>query len=281
MLHFFCLFLLLLSAFIQNSIASDCVHKYSQSKAQVLDVSDYGTLVLSDNRTVRLAGVILPLVPDKVSDRENWQGSVNSINEIKSLLVGRNVQLHLSDMKRDRYGIWPAYVYLLKRGKKVWVQKKLVLEGFARVSSINYKSECIGQLLEAERGARLAKRGVWKHEAFQVRSAGDVWGLIRLVDRFQIVEGKVADAVDVKGRIYLNFGRDWRRDFTVKIPRKSWKQFHEKGLSLSSFKEQKVRVRGWIQLRNGPLIEARHPDLIEFIGKRSQAKRVSPISTDW
>ncbi|MGH1351935.1 MAG: thermonuclease family protein [Methyloligellaceae bacterium] len=276
----FCLIFSL--AFFQNLIVYACVHKYSESKAQVLDVSDYGTLILSDNRTVRLAGVILPFVPDEVSEKRNWRGSVDSISKIKSLLTGKNIQLHHRDMRRDRYGIWPAYIYAVVKGKKVWVQKKLVEDGFARVSPINYKSECIRQLLDVEGEARRSNRGLWKYEAFGIRSAKDVWKLMRLVDRFQVVEGKVADAVAVKGRVYLNFGKDWRRDFTVKISRSSWKRFTEKGLSLSSFKGRMVRVRGWVQLRNGPLIEVKNPDIIEFIGNgKKPGQGGVTVSTDW
>ncbi len=279
-LHYFLLSLLFL--FPQQLSASECVHKYSKTSAQVLEVSDYGTLVLSDNRTVRLAGVVLPFVPAEVANAKNWPNGIKSIEKIRNWLVGKNIQLHLSDMKRDRYGIWPAYVYLSGNGKKIWVQSRLVSEGTVRVSSINYKYECLKQLLEVEHVARKANLGLWAYEAYRVRFAEDIWGLMRLVDRFQIVEGKVIDVVEVKGRVYLNFGRNWRKDFTVKISKGAWGRFKEKGLSLNSFKGKRVRVRGWIQLRNGPLIEVKHPDLIEVIDKnKKKAQPTSSISTDW
>ena len=33
--------------------------------------------------------------------------------------------------------------------------------------------------------------------------------------RFELVEGEVLNADEVRGRGYLNFGRDWRQDFTA------------------------------------------------------------------
>jgi hypothetical protein len=43
------------------------------------------------------------------------------------------------------------------------------------------------------------------------------------------------------------------------------RQFTQEGLRPESYKGRRVRVRGWLQSRDGPMIEATHADQIEVI----------------
>jgi micrococcal nuclease len=67
------------------------------------------------------------------------------------------------------------------------------------------------------------------------------------------------------GRIYLNFAEDWRRDFTVSVARKDVDAFTAAGIDLKELAGKTIRVRGWLQWRNGPMIEATHPEQIELV----------------
>jgi micrococcal nuclease len=69
----------------------------------------------------------------------------------------------------------------------------------------------------------------------------------------------------VAGRIYLNFAEDWRRDFTVSIERKNADAFAAAGIDLKGLAGKTIRARGWLQWRNGPMIEATHPEQIELV----------------
>ena len=66
-------------------------------------------------------------------------------------------------------------------------------------------------------------------------------------------------------RIYLNFARDWRRDFTLSIDRKNEAAFAAAGIDLRALAGKRVRVRGTLIWRNGPMIEADHPEQIELL----------------
>jgi micrococcal nuclease len=48
------------------------------------------------------------------------------------------------------------------------------------------------------------------------------------------------------------------------IPRAAWRLFEEAGVDPLAFEGREIRVRGWIQKWNGPLIEATHPEQIEL-----------------
>jgi len=75
----------------------------------------------------------------------------------------------------------------------------------------------------------------------------------------------VLDAATVKGRTYLNFGADWREDFTVSIDKRAMKLFKKSGFDLLALKNKRIRVRGWLKKFNGPMIEASHPEQIEVL----------------
>jgi hypothetical protein len=80
-----------------------------------------------------------------------------------------------------------------------------------------------------------------------------------------LIEGRVADAVKIKGQVYLNFGQDWRKDFTITLKAKVARLFAKAGVDPLGFKGRMVRVRGWLKKYNGPMIEASHPEQIEVI----------------
>jgi hypothetical protein len=68
------------------------------------------------------------------------------------------------------------------------------------------------------------------------------------------------------GTIYLNFGRRWSEALTVTISKRHERIFSGAGLSLNRLEGRTVRIRGWIEERNGPRIEANRPEQIEVAG---------------
>ena len=69
----------------------------------------------------------------------------------------------------------------------------------------------------------------------------------------------------MRGRAYLNFGEDWRSDFTVTLSPAVRRRFERDGIDPVSYGRRRVRVRGWIKSFNGAMIEASHPEQIEVI----------------
>jgi hypothetical protein len=143
-----------------------------------------------------------------------------------------------------------------------WLQGEMVARGMARVRSLPDNRSRLADLLRAEAAARAGKRGIWAHPFYRVRSPRDAEGDI---DSFQIVEGAVIDRARVRDRIYLNFGPDWRTDFTVSIETRLLPAFVKASLDPTDLKGRTIRVRGWIESRNGPFIDATHPEQIEVL----------------
>jgi len=67
----------------------------------------------------------------------------------------------------------------------------------------------------------------------------------------------------VRRRGYVNFGADWKSDFTISIAPRDRKLFGPEGEDILAFKGRIIRVRGWIKSFNGAMIEATHPEQIE------------------
>ncbi len=100
-----------------------------------------------------------------------------------------------------------------------------------------------------------------------MRKAEAVTELAAELGRFTLVEGRVVSVRESGGTIYVNFGRRWTEDFTVTVQRRLERTFGAAGLELKSLAGRTVRVRGVIEERGGPWIEASRPEQIEIVGR--------------
>lgn len=130
----------------------------------------------------------------------------------------------------------------------------------AAVSSANILSE----LLVAEYQARQKKIGLWALPQYADIPADDAYNHI---GRYGFVVGVVQDVVRVKSVIYLNFGDDWRKDFTAVIKAGDVKKSWPKSFDPQSYKGQHICVRGWLERRNGAMIAVETPWQIENLDK--------------
>jgi micrococcal nuclease len=217
----------------------------------VVGVVEPAILTLADGRRLRLANILVPQAGQPLS------GSVAA--RLAARVTGKPMALVFETRAVDRHGDLVAQG-ILPDGD--WLQKDLIVEGFARVHSRGDMRRCVGTLLEEEAKARAAKRGLWNDPYFRVRGAGD---LANDIGTFQTVEGKVLDVAKVRKRVYLNFGPDYRTDFTVTISPADARRLAREGIDPAGWSGGTVRVRGWISLLNGPEIELTHPEQIEVL----------------
>jgi hypothetical protein len=82
--------------------------------------------------------------------------------------------------------------------------------------------------------------------------------------RFTLVKGKVISVRESGSTIYVNFGRRWSEDFTVTVLKRNERAFTAAGLELKTLAGRDVQVRGFIEERGGPWIEATRPEQIEL-----------------
>ena len=224
-----------------------------------MSIVDGDTVVLQDGREVRLVGLQAPKLALGRRNFTDWPLAAEAREALAALVKNEDVQLSYGGRQEDRYGRQLAHLYLAD-GR--WVQGAMIAKGLARVYSFPYNRSCVAELLHLEKEAREARRAIWGHPYYAVLPAGETNNLLTHVDSFQLVEGIVQSAALVRGRLYLNFGEDWREDFTVTIAPKHRQQFSE---DLKVYRDARVRVRGWIKSYNGPEIVVTHPEQIEFL----------------
>ena len=181
---------------------------------------------------------------------------------INALILGKNLTFKRPPGSgSDRYGRLLAFAFT--DGKMV--QQALLAEGQARVSARAGGPPCAEALLTAEAEARTARRGLWADAAAAPFDAAQPDRIVAQQGQFALVEGKVLSVREAGGVIYVNFGRRWSRDFSLTILRRNQRLFSAAGMGLQSLQGRHVRVRGTVELRGGPAIEAEVPEQIEII----------------
>ena len=231
-----------------------------EREARVVEVIDAGTVLLDDGETVRLAGIEAPVLAHGGADSPGAQIASDARQALATLVQGRRVGLASGGTRRDRYGRVRAH--LVRTDDGAWIQGALLALGLARVHSLVDDRAVVADMLAIERGARAGRLGLWSQPRYRVRAAGEAGARLR---GFHVVEGRVKAAAVVRGRGYLNFGADWRDDFTVSIGPRDRRLFEAAGIAVEDYEGRLVRVRGWVQSFNGPMIEATHPEQIEVL----------------
>ena len=229
------------------------------AEARVVGVIDGSTVILDDGETVRLAGIEVP---------RHTSGGASGVEPLAEkarqtlahLVQGHLVGLAAGDAPRDRYGRLRGH--LVRSDDGTWIQGVLLDAGLARVHSLVDERAAVTEMLVIERRARAERRGIWSQPRYRVLAAGNADTGLR---SFQLVEGRVEAAAAVRGRGYLNFGDNWREDFTVSIGPRDRRRFETAGIAIEDYEGRLVRVRGWIDSFNGPMIEATHPEQIEVL----------------
>ncbi|MGX6646728.1 thermonuclease family protein [Maricaulaceae bacterium MS644] len=120
-------------------------------------------------------------------------------------------------------------------------------------------------LYTAEAAARAENSGAWSSGAFSVLGP-DPNALSQRLDGPVIVEGRVVDTGEARDRrVFVNFGLDWRSDFTATADRRSREVFSEAGIDLMALEGAQIRVRGWLYETNGPAVSLTHPAQLEIV----------------
>lgn len=201
-------------------------------------------LRLADGRRLRLAGIL-----------------VLSPGEAGALLqgaLGQALRLDPPEPPLDRHGRLRAQAH-----GAGWLQGELVRAGLAVVDPApDVPDDALAALLALEREARAAGRGSWAKGGlgpFPAERVGAPAGA------YALVRGRARAVASAGEFVYVNFGRDWRRDFTARVASGEARRLLRQGLDLGRLAGRDVIVRGWLLEANGPMIEVAHPAQIEVV----------------
>lgn len=212
-------------------------------------VLDADTLRLEDGRELRLTGLRVSRPADR------WSQAARDL--LQGRAVGRRVTLDPPVPATDRRGRFLAQA---TTADGLWLQGLLLEAGLARVETYADNHARAAEMLAIEAAARTAGRGLWSDPRLRVLGAAEAE---TAGEGFHLVEGRVVRVVERRDRFYLDFGQDWRRDFSVTILKRDRAAFAAAGLDPAGLGDARLRVRGWMRMFNGPMIDATHPQQIE------------------
>ena len=233
------------------------------SEVRGAGVADARSVRLQDGRVLRLAGI----EPFGVLLPDSRTADAALVARLNSIVDGGPLQIAVLDEKPDRYGRIPATLATTDGGI---VQEALAREGLAIAFPTGDPVPCFDRILAAEDSARRGRRGFWKgYDPPRARPEE----LRRQIGRMAIFEGVAVSVGNRPYRTYLNFGGRWSEDVTVEIEAGDRARFGGE-LGLANLSGKRLRVRGWVEERGGPMVTVRSPLQMQAI--EAEVERGTP-----
>ncbi len=234
-------------------IIFDCIliGTHAAEFATVKSITDGDTIKLTDGSSVRLTGVNCPEKSRGNKAAEPF--ALAAKRTLEKLLHNRRAKVIDGQQNRDAYKRRLAYVFT---PSGVDVQKELLKNGYCSIVAIPPNLRFIKQYQNAEAFAKRSGKGIWQHDYFRYKNAGE---LKKTNTGFQFVSGRVRHVGQSKKDIYLNVSKR----FTVRIPKVDWnKYFSGKPRKL---KGKRLQVSGWVShSERGLQMKVQHPAMMKI-----------------
>ncbi|MCB1555808.1 MAG: thermonuclease family protein [Alphaproteobacteria bacterium] len=262
------LFLLLASFFVPGSRA-ETLPDFSSLRlittAQVSDVIDPLRVRLTDGTIVQLAGLDVPDLDPHEPGKNAQAAQLYLSDRLKNKQIRLYQTKDPEKGRTNRMGYALGHLVLKGDGEDkddLWINGTLLEMGFARLFPGPRNPEMATAMIDRENHARLSKQGLWADSAYRLLTPDTA---AERMDDWGIVEGTVFSIATVKNTVYLNFGPDWRTDFTIVVESAIRKAFGKQGIDLFTLQGKTLRVHGWLERYNGPAIKLSDPAWLEIL----------------
>jgi len=227
----------------------------------------------AEGQIIKNALVKAPELWEPGANYASWPHAAEAKKALQEKVAGKTVTLYCEGQRTNRLGELVAHVIMPDGG---WLALELVREGHVFVFPGATRKQGLETLYTAEEEARAAKLGLWQ---FRNLTPVEAEGGQVKVGWFQIVRGTVKDVGSVRGTTFLNFGDDWRTDFTIEIPPLVLRQFSQLGKDPELFRGRMIEGRGWIDSKAGPRLLLQGPGqvrLLDAAGDTAAEKQSQP-----
>ncbi len=244
-------------------------HLPAGRQAMVTAIAGADRLLLDDGTSVVLASLRVPRVA-ATADGSAEPGFAEAEAALAALTLNRAVQLYGPPGAVDRYGHHRAHIALISPdgAPRAWLQGMLLSRGMARAyPPAAEQPDLAAAMLALETAARSERLGLWRQRDYTIRSAAAPH---QIPASFQLVEGRVLAIGESGNSLFLNFGADWRQDFTVVVERSDRNGFSKGLRRLRSLQGQRLRVRGHVFQYGGPAIRVRHDYAMERLEEEAR-----------
>ena len=239
---------------------SDYAALRSMGNMLVNQVIDPLRVRLNDGRIVQLSGLDIP----DLNASNPGDISAKAFAMLKSMLDHKQVTLYQTkedgESRKNRMGHYLGH--LETHDGKFWIQGALLQNGFARIQPAATHNEMAAQMLVLENEAITEKRGLWANDAYSVLTPETA---DKAMNNWAIVEGTIAKTGSSNNVIFLNFGDDWRKDFTIGVEGEARRQLAKNNITSLNLAGKRVRVHGWVESYNGPYIKLSNAIWLEFL----------------
>jgi len=241
-----------------DSAAAPACELRSAGESAVAAVTGPQTLRLVDGRSIHLAEIIAVAPPP----RADLDPDLDPVSYLKAA-IGKKVEVKVGGTERDRYGVVTAHLFVASE-PSLWLEDGLVAAGLALAAPQADNKACFQRLRATESAARSQGRGNWGTSVFKILPASDPRVIANLVQTYQIVEGEVKSVARSGSRVTLNFGDEKKFAFKAFAEGPAAKRIG--GANGESLVGKTVRIRGWVERKQGPSITEVLPEQIEIVG---------------
>lgn len=182
-------------------------------------------------------------------------------------LKGQTVGIYISgkDVEARKNELGHVLAHLLTQNGK-WVQAEMVSRGLAYVASTPDSRDLVRTLYKYEELGRAQELGLWQYSTYAIKNSRNIR---QYLNTFNIYEGTITSVQQNDYFAFLNFEENTPKNVTVVIKAADQFRFiypNDPGL-FKPFKleKQRVRIRGWFEENDGPMLVITHPEQIEFL----------------
>ncbi len=234
--------------------ANTCAPPQQTERVKVRYVTDGDTLILTDNRKIRLIGINTPEVARKGKPAQPL--AIRARDRLRQLLFqhGNQARLLYGEQQTDRYKRKLANLWLPDDSN---LTAKLLREGLGWMIAIPPNIRFLDCYQHAEKTARTAGSGVWRQPDYAVKRSAQ---LNLRNSGFQRVQGRIVRVNHGGGAIWVNLeGR-----FALRIPDQDTRWFRER--PDQNWVGRTIEVRGWVFATKGELrMNIHHPAMLQFV----------------
>jgi micrococcal nuclease len=224
----------------------DAAERPATREVSVTEVIDGDTVMLAEERRLRLIGIDAPEMPHRGHPGEAGADAARA--RLQQMLADAELRLEPGDTARDDYDRLLGYLHDA-RGRDIGAE--MLRAGYAVVSLHEDNAARADAYFAAEAAARDAGRGLWAEPALQPLPAAEA---AAHRNSYRQLEGRVVAARAGRADAELRLEGGLR----LAVDEPARKRFS--GAALRALEGERVRVRGVIRQRDGkPLIHLRHP----------------------
>lgn len=233
--------------FSATDLPNSCVSTHFDETVSVQRVIDGDTIVLSDERHVRLTGINTPELNH--NNKPSQAGAELARNRLLTLLKSQSViKLKFDKERFDRHGRTLAHLYL---GNGMNIQAQLLLEGLAMPLTIPPNVLNLDCYTTVSQIARNEGRALWALPQYKPQKVTSLTGSER---GFHMITGKVRRVSESRSALWINL----ENNVALRIVKDDLDYFSRD--KLKSLPGELIEAKGWLYKKKGQLrMRIRHP----------------------